>query len=170
MPALCKAGGALGLRIALIGGPPGSAERAAQNLVASCPGLHVTWAYCPPFGFEFDAQESMTMVKTLNALDVDLVFVGVGAPKQEKWIDEHRQNLRVGALLGIGAAIEFAAGTLHRAPRILRRLGLEWAYRLIQQPRRLFWRYSKDLYFGLIIAKQMLAKILVKVSGDRSVR
>ncbi len=158
MPALCQAGAGLGLKIAIIGGPPGSAELAGKNLVARYPGIRVEWTYCPPMGFEKDPHQSDFIVSSLNERDVDLVFVGVGAPKQEKWIHLHQSRLRVGVLLGIGAAIEFVAGTLPRAPKFMRRLGLEWLFRLWQQPRRLFIRYFKDTFFAVIVLRQLLKK------------
>jgi N-acetylglucosaminyldiphosphoundecaprenol N-acetyl-beta-D-mannosaminyltransferase len=150
MPALCRLGAARGLRVALVGGPPGSAE------------LQIVWAYCPPIGFDRDRAASKLIVDELNSLDCDLVFLGVGAPKQEKWILNHSRELRVGVLLGIGAAIEFVAGTLPRAPRILRRIGLEWAFRLWHVPRRLAKRYLKDLFFVVIVGRQFLDRIIVR--------
>ena len=154
LPALCKYGAAAGLRIALIGGPPNAAELAGRNLEVRYPGLQVVWTNCPPLGFERSKDESEKIVDELNHRNVDIVFVGVGAPKQEKWMFQHRKALRVGVMLGIGAAIEFAAGTLPRAPKLFRYLGLEWAFRLVHDPRRLAVRYLRNLRFFFIIYRQ----------------
>lgn len=158
LPELCKHGAQLNLKVAIIGGPPGSADLAGRNLRELYPGIQILWTYCPPMGFEKSIQESQTITAQLNALDLDLVFIGVGAPKQEKWIYNHRSQLRVGALLGIGAAIEFTAGTLNRAPKLMRKMGLEWLFRLTQDPKRLFWRYLRDVSFLKIVISQMLRR------------
>ena len=160
MPALCKEAASMDLRIALVGGPPGTAEKAGENLKRKYPGLTLAWTHCPPFGFEKSPTETDQIIRRLNELDVDLVFLGVGAPKQEIWIHQNRGRLKVGVLLGIGAAIEFMAETLPRAPKLMRRLGLEWVFRLYHDPKRLALRYLKDLYFVVIVARQILKKLI----------
>ena len=158
MPALCKVGSAQKIRIALVGGPPNTAKKAGENLTLNYPGLEVVWTHCPPLGFEKNPLQTMEIINRLNELSPDLVFLGVGAPKQEIWIHRNQPLLKVGVLLGIGAGIEFMAGTLPRAPKIMRRLGLEWLFRLYHDPKRLGVRYFKDLYFFVIILKQLLTK------------
>ena len=153
LPALCAGCAKRGGRVFLLGGLPGEAEQAAAKLTAAYPGLVIAGCYAPPFGFEHDQAECQRIVQLLNSADADLVFVGVGSPKQEKWINHWRGELRCGVLLGIGAAIAFAAGTVSRAPPLLQKLGLEWAYRLSQEPRRLAGRYARDLEFFAILAK-----------------
>lgn len=154
LPALCKYGASQSLKVALIGGPPGSAAAAGKRLVDAYPGLNVVWTYCPPLGFENDSLQSDFIVSEISRTDPDLVFVGVGAPKQEKWIHAHKGRIRTGVMLGIGAAIEFTAGTLPRAPKWMRRVGLEWAFRLLSDPKRLAIRYFRDLRFFSIIMHQ----------------
>lgn len=158
MPALCKAGCADNLRIALVGGPENTAKKAGENLMAKYPGLDVVWTHCPNLGFEKDPIQTMEIVNRLNELSPDLVFLGVGAPKQEIWMHQNQHLLKVGVLLGIGAGIEFIAGSLPRAPKIMRRLGLEWLFRLYHDPKRLSVRYFRDLYFLVIILKQFITK------------
>lgn len=158
LPALCKFGANAGCRVALVGGPPGSAELARENILQAYPGIQVVWAYCPPLGFERNAEVNRKIIQTLNNLDCDLVFIGVGAPKQEKWIFANYSQLRVGVLLGVGAAIEFVAGTVPRAPKIFRRFGLEWSFRLFHDPKRLGKRYFKDLYFFVIVFRQWVQR------------
>lgn len=144
MPALCAAAAAEGLSIYLLGGLPGEAEKAVANLRARHPTLMVAGVDCPPFGFEHDAAASRLIVERINAVAPALVFVGVGSPKQEKWIAAHRHELRCGVLLGIGITIAFLAGTVRRAPVLMQQTGLEWLYRLVQEPRRLIRRYARD--------------------------
>lgn len=87
LPALCKYGASQSIKVALIGGPPGTAAAAGRRLVETYPGVNVVWTYCPPLGFEHDARQSDFIVGEISRTDPDLVFVGVGAPKQEKWRD-----------------------------------------------------------------------------------
>lgn len=158
LPGLCKYGAPTRLRVALLGGPPGTAATAGQRLEAAYPGLQVVWTYCPPMGFDVDPSESALILRQVNEANVDILFVGVGAPKQEKWIFAHKAAIKAGVILGIGAAIEFTAGTLPRAPKWLRAFGLEWAYRLAHDPRRLALRYLRDLRFFVIVGRQLVAK------------
>jgi N-acetylglucosaminyldiphosphoundecaprenol N-acetyl-beta-D-mannosaminyltransferase len=160
LPGLCKYGASSGLRVALLGGPPGTAETAGQRLEAAYPGLQVVWTYCPPLGFDSDAKESALIVKQVHDANVDILFVGVGAPKQEKWMFAHKAMIKTGVMLGIGAAIEFTAGSLPRAPKWMRTLGLEWAFRLAHDPRRLAVRYARDLKFFGIVGRQFVAQWL----------
>lgn len=165
MPALCRVGGAKSWRVAVIGGPPGTAKLAGEVLLKENPGLEVPLTYCPPLGFEHDEHETAKIIGLINDADVDIVFVGVGAPKQELWIYDHHKKISCGMLLGIGAAIEFTAGTIKRAPRWMRDWGLEWFHRMIMDPRRLILRYSKDTYFVVIVLKTFLRKWMARKNG-----
>lgn len=150
-PLVCAAAAHRGLSVFLLGGMPGEAERAGANLKAKHPGFELAGAYSPPFGFEHDMLECQRILDLLNASRADIILVGVGSPKQEKWIYKWRSQIDCGVLLGIGATIGFMAGTLKRAPRLMQRTGLEWLYRLSQEPRRLLGRYVKDLRFVVIL-------------------
>lgn len=153
MPALCLRAARSNLSVAIIGGPPGSAEKAAERLQLNAPGLNIVWTYCPPIGFQHSEVESKKICDHLNEHKVNLVFLGVGSPKQEKWIYHHRKQLNIGVILGIGAAIEFCAGTLPRAPRWMQRVGLEWVFRTLQDPKRLAPRYLGNMKFlGFVVA------------------
>jgi N-acetylglucosaminyldiphosphoundecaprenol N-acetyl-beta-D-mannosaminyltransferase len=154
MPALCAAAADAGLSIYLLGGMPGEAEAAAANLCARHPALRVAGTYCPPFGFEHDEAECRRIVGRINAVAPAFVFVGVGSPKQEKWIAAWRHELRCGVLLGIGITIAFLAGTVKRAPPWMQKTGTEWLYRLIQEPQRLFKRYAHDLAIVGIVLRE----------------
>lgn len=124
-------------------GAPDGATRAAGRLAAACPGLRVAGTLCPEYGFE---QVPLTYedvcVKVVDA-GPDLVFVGLGFPKQERMITRMRRALPRTWFIGCGAAVNFVAGDLGRAPRWMQRSGLEWAHRLGTEPRRLASRYLR---------------------------
>jgi N-acetylglucosaminyldiphosphoundecaprenol N-acetyl-beta-D-mannosaminyltransferase len=155
MPRLCGVAAQRRLKVFLLGGMPGVAERAAANLIKAYPGLRVTGTLCPPLGFEHDADQNTEIVHAIRQSDADLVFVCLGSPKQEVWIDKHLSRFDKGVFLGVGAAIDFCAGTVQRAPQWMRRTGLEWLFRLAQEPRRLVGRYTKDLYFFVLVAREL---------------
>ncbi len=157
LPRLCEEAAKHGLKVFFLGGPPGAADLASKKLCERWPALQVSGTYSPPFGFEKDQEENKKIIKLINHSSPNIVFVGLGAPKQEKWIFHHHEQLNVGVLLGIGAAIEFAAGTVKRAPRWVQKIGLEWFFRLCQEPRRLAKRYAKDVIFIFILLKTWLS-------------
>ena len=137
---LCKAGVPLGRRHYFLGGAPGVAEQAAVRLQERFPGLQIAGFMSPPFR-QLSTEEDEQLCSTINATEPDYVWVGLGCPKQEIWIAEHQDLISARALLGVGQAFNLAAGTQRRAPAMLRRAGLEWAYRMACEPRRLAGRY-----------------------------
>jgi len=141
LPRLCEAAAERGLSVYFLGGLPGAAERCAERLVARFPRLRVAGVGCPPRGFEHDPEANAGVIRAIVEAGPDLLFVGLGTPKQELWIRRHREEIAVPVTLGVGAAIDFAAGMVKRAPRWMQRLGLEWCYRLVKEPRRLWRRY-----------------------------
>ena len=141
LPAICQKSAGTGLNLYFLGGNPGIAERAADSLRRQYPGVAIVGTYCPPFGFEHDPAETERIIADINACQVDILFVGVGAPKQEKWAAACLSRLNVGPILCIGAAFDFAAGSIRRAPKLLRNAGLEWVWRMASEPRRLWKRY-----------------------------
>lgn len=145
------------LRIALVGGAPGVADRAAENLKRRFPTLQIVETMSPRLGLSV-TEEEKTSVERLSKAKADLVFVCLGAPKQELFSDRNRQLLAPAVLIGFGAAVDFAAGTVPRAPAWMSRAGLEWAYRLGREPRRLAARYLlRDPEFFKIVAVQKLS-------------
>jgi N-acetylglucosaminyldiphosphoundecaprenol N-acetyl-beta-D-mannosaminyltransferase len=158
MPRLCEVAAQRGLKVYLLGGAPGVAARAAENLVAAHPQLQVVGIECPPLGFERDAGQSAALVDSIRRSDADLVFVCLGSPKQEVWVHRHLAQFEKGVFLGVGAAVDFCAGTIKRAPRWMQRSGLEWLYRLSREPRRLIGRYTKDLYFFVLVGREFLRR------------
>jgi N-acetylglucosaminyldiphosphoundecaprenol N-acetyl-beta-D-mannosaminyltransferase len=143
-----------GWRVFFLGGSPGSVAAAARNVQAKHPALNLVGAYSPPFRplLEMDHAD---ILHRIRAARPDLLLVAFGCPKQEKWINMHYREAGVPLCVGVGATIDFLAGTVSRAPRWMQRSGLEWVYRLAQEPGRLFRRYAADAgSFGLGILRQ----------------
>ena len=136
----CEQTATEGYRHFFYGGPPGLAERLAAILGHKFPGLEVAGAYSPPFR-PLTPQEDSEIIDMINAAAPDILWVGLGTPKQERWMEEHRKQLRIPVLVGVGAAFDFHAGTKAQAPFWMREHGLEWLFRLVQEPRRLWKRY-----------------------------
>lgn len=130
-----------GYSIFLFGAAPGVADDAAAELKRRHPGLRVAGTYCPPMGFEDDPEANAAAIEAVRSADADLLFVAMSAPRQELWLSQHRNELGVGAAFGIGATLDFLAGRVRRAPVWMQNAGLEWAYRIWQEPRRLWRRY-----------------------------
>jgi N-acetylglucosaminyldiphosphoundecaprenol N-acetyl-beta-D-mannosaminyltransferase len=142
------------LRVVLLGGGPGVAEVAATNLKKRLPSLQLVDTLAPRLGLSV-TDEERACVERLARARADLIFVCLGAPKQEFFSDRNRQALAPAVLVGFGAAVDFAAGTVPRAPDWVSRAGLEWAFRLAREPRRLAARYLlRDPEFLKIIALQ----------------
>lgn len=141
MPALFDRGREIGARHAVYGGAPGVAEELAARLVARYPGAEVVLTASPPFRPLTD-EEDAAEVARLNAAAPDFVWVGLGSPKQDHWLATHRDRLDAAVLFAVGAAFDFHAGRLRRAPRWMQRTGTEWLFRLVSEPRRLLRRYS----------------------------
>jgi N-acetylglucosaminyldiphosphoundecaprenol N-acetyl-beta-D-mannosaminyltransferase len=142
------------LRVVLLGGGPGVAELAAKNLKERLPTLQVVDTLSPRIGLSSTDEERECVARLIRAR-ADLIFVCLGAPKQELFSDRNRQALAPAVLVGFGAAVDFAAGTVPRAPGWMSRAGLEWAFRLGREPRRLAARYLlRDPAFFRIIARQ----------------
>jgi N-acetylglucosaminyldiphosphoundecaprenol N-acetyl-beta-D-mannosaminyltransferase len=112
----------------------------SRELLTRFPALQIVKAYSPPFR-PLTPEENAALLEEMNSLSPDLIWVGLGAPKQEKWIREQKAKLRRGVMLGVGAAFDFHAKRIKRAPKWMQRVGLEWLYRLMSEPRRLFMRY-----------------------------
>ncbi len=141
MERMCKEAAHYGFRVFFLGGLAGAARMAAFNLRRRYPGLNICGTYCPPPGFENDAAEQTRILWEIGHSAPDLLCVAFGAPKQEIWMQENRNRLRVGAILPVGAAFDTWAGLRRRAPRWIQRLALEWFFRLTMEPWRLGRRY-----------------------------
>ncbi len=158
-PVLCAHAVSRGYRLFFLGGLEGVAAKAAEVLQQQHPQIQIVGTYSPPFGFDKNATENEKIIAMINAVKPHILFVGVGAPKQEKWMYRNLDRLEINVALGIGASFDFVAGTVKRAPSVLRKVGMEWFWRFSQEPRRLFRRYFVDsTKFVPIIYKQYKQK------------
>lgn len=140
MLAVCDAGRAIGLRHYFYGGHPGVVTALKQRLVSRFPQLAVVGTFAPPFR-PLTPEEFTDLQADVAAAQPDIVWVGLGTPKQERFMAEAWNRLDCGLLIGVGAAFDFHSGRLRQAPRWMQRSGLEWLFRLGQEPRRLAYRY-----------------------------
>ena len=146
---LSEAAARHGRSVYLLGGEPNVPERAAAELSRRFPGLKVAGTDSPPVGFDTRPNELAEVRSRVVAARPDIVFAGLGFPKQERVISEIAPQLPGTWFIGCGAAIAFAAGAQSRAPRWMQRSGLEWVHRLVSEPRRLFRRYLNDIPFAV---------------------
>ncbi len=154
--AVCDAGRARALRHFLFGGNPGVAEELAARLTARFPGLIVAGTHTPPFR-DLDAGEMKALRREVAEARADIVWVGLGTPKQERFMAGPGRTLEAGLLVGVGAAFDFHSGRVPQAPRWMQRSGLEWLFRLCTEPRRLGPRYlTTNTLFLLRAAAQRL--------------
>lgn len=145
-------------KIFLLGAAAGIAKKAMERINDRVGRRIVVGAHSPSFGFEKHKDECEELVRIVNDSGANVLLVGVGAPKQEKWIMKYRDRMpSVKLFMALGATIDFEAGTLKRAPRLWQKLGMEWLHRVIKQPRRLFRRYFiDDMPFFHLFAKQLM--------------
>lgn len=125
------------------GGAPGVADELAARLTQRFPGLRVVGTYCPPFRPLTDI-EQRALYTQVEAAQPDFLWVGLSTPKQERFMAAHSGHLAAKVMLGVGAAFDMHSGRTRQAPAWMQRSGLEWLFRLIQEPRRLFWRYARN--------------------------
>lgn len=143
-PRLCELAARKGYTMFFLGAAEGVAAAAAKKLAARYPGLNVVGTYSPRIGFERDREEIARIISHIRRQKVNILIIGLGAPKQEKFYCRHREALGVSFALGLGASIDFEAGVKKRAPRWMSGCGLEWFYRMCQEPGRLMKRYLVD--------------------------
>lgn len=156
---LCEAAAVRGYGVYLLGGNPGAAAAAARVLSIRNPGLRVAGSFCPEFGFESDPSICEEICKHIKLSKARILFVGLGAPKQEEWIEKYARATGVHFAVGIGISFSLVSGEVRRAPRVLQRAGFEWFWRLCVEPQRLWRRYLfEDMPFILIVACQWIRK------------
>ena len=165
VPALCARAAAAGLKVFFFGAPPGVAALAAAVAHRTYPGLALPGAYCPPLGFERDPIQNELCIASIRSASPDIVFVALGSPKQEYWIAEHFQEFTHGVFLGVGAAVEFLAGTQRRSPVWMQKVGLEWLHRLLSEPRRLWRRYLSNVLFVKIFFNEWQRRKKARLNG-----
>jgi len=129
-----------GYRHYFYGGAQGVPDQLAAAFTTRFPGLQVAGGYSPPFR-PLTPEEDAEVVDRINATHPDVVWVGLGSPKQDLWMAAHRERLEAPLLVGVGAAFDLCTGRVRQAPRWMMRIGLEWLFRLFQEPRRLWRRY-----------------------------
>ena len=144
VPLLCKRATEKGYSLFIIGGKDGIAEKAKQNLERDLPGIRIVGTYAPPFGFEKDERELKKINEMISNAHPDILIACFGCPKQEKWIYENYQKYDAKVSVCAGATVDFLAGNVNRAPKWMSDHGLEWFYRFLQEPKRMFKRYFVD--------------------------
>jgi len=148
----CRVAARKGYRVFLLGGEPGIAESAAMALVAMFPGLQVVGTFAPPMEFELDSTANEQCVRAVRAAAPQALFVAFGAPKQEKWLSKNFTHMNVPVSMGVGYAFDLLAEKFPTPPHWMTSTGLEWAFRLWHDPRRLAKRYLwRDLTFFQIL-------------------
>jgi N-acetylglucosaminyldiphosphoundecaprenol N-acetyl-beta-D-mannosaminyltransferase len=160
MLAMCAHSLKKGYRHFFWGGGPGVADKLAERLSQRFPGLQVVGTMSPPFRATAEVESASTL-EQLNRANPHVIWVGLGAPKQEKWMAKHVGKLGANALIGVGAAFDFYAGLKPQAPRWMRQSGLEWLYRFATEPRRLGPRYLKTnpRFIALIFSEVLKRKL-----------
>lgn len=143
-PRVCELAAKKGYTMYLLGAAEGVADKAAKNLMDKYKGLNIVGTYSPPFGFEKDKVELKKIERQIQEVHPDILIVGLGCPKQEKYMYHHCKELDVPISFGLGASIDFEAGNIKRAPRWMSEHSLEWLYRITQDPKRLAKRYLVD--------------------------
>ena len=136
-PLICRDAANAAIKLALLGARPGIAQCCADNMRSQFPGLNIA---CTHNGY-FSADDEVEVIKAINDSGAQILFVAMGVPAQEFWIARNADKLRVTTLLGVGALFDFYSGVIPRAPQRMRQLGLEWLFRFIMEPRRMFVRY-----------------------------
>jgi N-acetylglucosaminyldiphosphoundecaprenol N-acetyl-beta-D-mannosaminyltransferase len=155
--ALCAVANRKGYTSYLMGGGAGIAERLAERLAAANPGLKIVGTCSPPFLERFPPALTDQILARINAAKPDILWVGLGAGKQDRWIAENLSRLEVRVAIGVGAAFDMYGAGRGRAPLWMQRWGLEWFYRFLREPRRLFQRYFIEAlpFFPLVILQRL---------------
>ena len=143
-----------------MGAAKGVANKAMENINRKVGRQIVVGTHSPSFGFEKNEKECMELIDIVNASGATVLLVGVGAPKQEKWIAKYRsQMFNIKIFMALGATIDFEAGNIKRAPILFQKMAMEWFYRFLREPKRLFRRYFiDDVCFFYYFAKQLLGR------------
>ena len=148
------------VRIFLLGAKEGVGEIAKENINKRIGREIVVDTYSPPFGFEKDEEECKHIVELLRASSANVILVGLGNPKQTKWIYKYKNQLpNINVFLALGATIDFEAGNIKRAPKVFQKLAMEWFYRFLKEPKRMYRRYFiDDIPFFWLLLKQKMGK------------
>lgn len=154
VPQICEMARNKGYSIYILGGAEGVPERAKKNLELNYPGINIVGTYSPPNGFDKNDNEVNKINIMIRSKKPDILLVCFGCPKQEKFVYENKSEYDATISICAGATVDFIAGNIRRAPRIVSDIGLEWFYRFLKEPKRLFRRYFvEDLFILKIIIK-----------------
>ncbi len=156
LPNLVKLSSEKNFSLFLLGASPGVGDQLAKVITEQYPNVTIAGIYVPPFMKVFSEVENQRMVNAVNKSNADIVLVSLTAPKQDIWIAQNRSNLNPAVYIGIGGAFEVMAGLAKRSPIWMQNAGLEWLYRFIQEPKRLFRRYfiEAPVFIPLIIRQK----------------
>jgi N-acetylglucosaminyldiphosphoundecaprenol N-acetyl-beta-D-mannosaminyltransferase len=159
-PLVCERAAREGIAVGFYGGTPRVLERLNTELLRMFPDLKIAYSWPPPFR-ALSSEEEDRVVREINDSGARIVFVGLGTPKQEQWMVRHQDRLDA-VMLGVGAAFDFIAGEKRQAPSWMQRRGLEWLFRLVTEPRRLWRRYlySNPRFVGLFALQAVKARFL----------
>jgi N-acetylglucosaminyldiphosphoundecaprenol N-acetyl-beta-D-mannosaminyltransferase len=161
-----------GMRVFFLGSSKDTLQLIRERMRVDYPDIVFAGSYAPPFADAFSEAETTAMIEAVNAARADVLWIGMTAPKQEVWINQHLCRLDVRFVGAIGAVFDFYSGKVPRAPLLLQRLGLEWLLRLVQQPRRLWRRtfVSAPLFLLHVLAHRVRTRRMPAVGGDPSHR
>lgn len=155
----------LPLSVFILGGMGDVPERAAKRILTDYPHLKVAGYLSPPLGFERDPTECAAVCDHIRSSGANFIVVGLGSPKQEKWIYAVRGRMDFGVAVCAGATVDFLAGSVARAPLMVQKLGLEWLYRVLKEPKRLAGRYARGMIlFPLIFLRELSKRRTMPVS------
>lgn len=156
VPELCAWSASTGYRLFFLGAAPGVADAAAARARVRFPGCNIVGTYAPERAEIEDGAGARSICRRIDATGADVLIVALGMPLQERFIVENAPHLRVPVRFGVGGSLDFLAGVVPRAPELLQAAGLEWAYRVAREPRRLWRRYlMEDLPYGITIARRI---------------
>jgi N-acetylglucosaminyldiphosphoundecaprenol N-acetyl-beta-D-mannosaminyltransferase len=163
-PIVCREAARRGVPVGFYGGHPEVLETLTRTLAADISGLRIAFAHSPPFA-PLSAEEDAKLTAAIVDSGARVLFVGLGCPKQERWMASHRERLPC-AMLGVGAAFDFLAGYKRQAPRWMQNAGLEWLFRLLCEPRRLWHRYAvHNPRFAFHLARQLARERQLRPRG-----
>jgi N-acetylglucosaminyldiphosphoundecaprenol N-acetyl-beta-D-mannosaminyltransferase len=163
LPSVCSLGQSKGWRHVFLGGTPSGLNALITSLKTRFPSIVVADAISPPFR-PLSVAENEQFLDRIRSANADLIWIGLGSPKQELWMSKNAQNIPGAILMGVGAAFDIHAGVIKRAPAWLRTSGFEWVWRMVQEPRRLGWRYLT------IILRFLLGVALEEVQLRKRIR
>lgn len=143
----------------LYGGAPGVAQKLSKRLSTLYPGINIVGTHTPPFR-ELTESEENEITDKINRAKADIVWVGISTPKQELWMASHLGRINAPVLIGVGAAFDFLAGTKREAPKWIQKIGMQWMFRFVMEPKRLWRRYAEYPYFVWLVARESLINLM----------